>query len=57
MTNLTGLPSGAGGQFIYETDIGRLWWDADGAGGNARISIADFTGLPTLTAADFTIVV
>ena len=25
------------GQFVYETDAGRLWWDADGSGGASHV--------------------
>ncbi|TPG57705.1 hypothetical protein EAH89_09740 [Roseomonas nepalensis] len=44
------------GQFVYETDIGRLWWDPDGIGLLARVSIATLTGNPALTASDITII-
>ncbi|NKC33460.1 LamG-like jellyroll fold domain-containing protein [Falsiroseomonas selenitidurans] len=40
--NTTGLADGALGQFVYETDANRLWWDADGAGDAARQIVADF---------------
>ncbi|WP_338665508.1 calcium-binding protein [Pararoseomonas sp. SCSIO 73927] len=32
------------GQFIFETDAARLWWDADGAGGSAAVLIATLPG-------------
>jgi Ca2+-binding RTX toxin-like protein len=44
------------GLFLYEADIGALSWDADGAGGNALVTIAFLTNLAALTAADFLIV-
>jgi Ca2+-binding RTX toxin-like protein len=43
--NTTGqatAPAGVG-QFIYETDAAKLWWDADGAGAGAATEIATFT--------------
>ena len=54
ITNTSGVANSAAGigQFVYETDVGRLWWDADGTGAGARVSIATFTGLPAVTAAD-----
>ncbi len=44
------------GVFLYDTDNGALAWDADGAGGNAAVSIAFLTNLPALSASDFLIV-
>ena len=55
-TNTTGQANGAGQQFIYETDTGRLWFDIDGQGGAARVAIADFTGRPALDASDIIII-
>ena len=58
IANTSGVANSAAGtgQFVYETDVGRLWWDADGAGAGARVSIATFTGLPALTAADLIVI-
>lgn len=39
-------------RLIYETDNGRLWFDADGNGPAGRQLIAQLTSLPALTAAD-----
>ncbi|NGM24140.1 calcium-binding protein [Roseomonas stagni] len=47
-------PSGLG-QFVYEEAAGRLWWDADGAGGRA-VLIATFTGAPGLVASDIQVI-
>lgn len=47
-------PSGLG-QFVYEEAAGRLWWDADGAGGRA-VLIATFTGAPGLLASDIQVI-
>jgi Ca2+-binding RTX toxin-like protein len=44
---------GTGGQFLYDTDDGRLWFDADGFGGTAAIQFARLGGAPTLSAGDF----
>jgi Ca2+-binding RTX toxin-like protein len=54
--NSTGLATGAGGQFVYQTDAGMLWWDADGSGVGAQVSIGTFSSLPFLTASDFTLI-
>jgi len=48
--------AGAGGAFLYDTDDGRLFWDADGAGGAGPVLVATLGNLPTLTANDFIIV-
>ena len=58
VANTTGTASSAAGvgQFIYETDIGRLWWDADGGGAGAKVAIANFTGLPGIMASDLIII-
>lgn len=47
---------GAGGQFLYDTDDGRLFYDADGAGGAASVRFATLTNLAAITAADFVVV-
>jgi Ca2+-binding RTX toxin-like protein len=58
VANTSGLATSAAGvgQFVYETDVGRLWYDADGIGLGARVSIATLTGRPAVTAADFIVV-
>ncbi len=57
ITNTTGTASAQGvGQFVYETDIGRLWWDPDGSGLLGRVAIADLVGAPTLRASDIVII-
>ncbi|MCR0984980.1 hypothetical protein NRP21_23270 [Roseomonas pecuniae] len=52
--NLTGRATSAAGvgQFVYETDTGRLWWDADGVGGSAGTLLATLSGQPALSASD-----
>lgn len=56
--NTTGLAASAAGvgQFVFETDTARLWWDADGAGGAAGVVIARFDGLVTLGASEITVI-
>ncbi|MFH5948346.1 hypothetical protein [Roseomonas xinghualingensis] len=54
--NSAGLATLAGGQFVYETDTGKLWWDADGTGTGEQIVIATFSGQPSLAATDFTLI-
>jgi len=44
-----------GGQFLYDTDDGRLLWDADGTGSDAAVLVATFTNVPPLTATDFVV--
>ncbi|WP_376094559.1 hypothetical protein ACE7GA_01375 [Roseomonas sp. CCTCC AB2023176] len=57
-SNTTGLATSAAGtgQFVYETDAGRLWWDADGAGGANALLLATLFARPQFTAADITII-
>ena len=44
------------GQFVWETDAARLWWDADGAGGAASVLVATLTGAVGVTAADIVVI-
>ena len=46
----------AAGVFLYDTDDGFLYWDADGAGAGARLAIVRLQNLPALAAGDFTVV-
>lgn len=48
-------PQGGAGQFLYDSDDGRLFWDADGTGSAPRALIATLTGAPALSAGDFLI--
>ncbi len=43
--NKAGAATAATGQFIYETDVKVLWWDADGTGAGAKVAIASFDGV------------
>jgi VCBS repeat-containing protein len=50
-------PTEAHGQFLYDTDTGALYWDADGTGTDeSPIQLADLTGAPLLSANDFSLV-
>ena len=43
-------PQGRAGQFLYDRDDGRLFWDVDGSGPNARVLLATLAGAPALDA-------
>jgi Ca2+-binding RTX toxin-like protein len=43
-------------RFIYNANSGALFFDADGAAGNAQVRIAQFVGNPNLTSASFIMV-
>jgi Ca2+-binding RTX toxin-like protein len=53
--NTTGLAQDASDRIIYERDTGKLFYDADGAGGSAGIHFATLTVGLALTNADFSI--
>jgi len=46
----------ASGQFLYDTDDGSLFWDADGTGSGDAVLIATFTNVPSLEASDFLVI-
>jgi Ca2+-binding RTX toxin-like protein len=46
----------ATGQFLFDTDDGRLLWDADGTGAGAAVLVATLSNVPTLGAGDFIVV-
>lgn len=48
--------SGPGGQFLYDVDDGRLWFDADGQGGLGPLNFARLLNLPVLAASDFDVI-
>lgn len=55
-SNTSGFATDAADRIIYETDTGRVWYDADGQGGGGRVLVATLaTGL-ALTNADFLVV-
>jgi Ca2+-binding RTX toxin-like protein len=45
----------ATGQFLYDTDDGRLYWDADGSGSDAAVLIATLGNIPPLAPSDIII--
>jgi Ca2+-binding RTX toxin-like protein len=53
--NTTGLAQGASDRIIYETDTGKVFYDADGAGGSAGIHFATVAVGLALTNADFSV--
>ena len=54
--SLNGNAADADDYIVYETDTGKLFYDADGNGAGAKIQFALIGNLATLTAADFTVV-
>ena len=54
-SNLTGNATDALDRIIYESDSGRLYFDADGTGSAARVLFATLNPHLALTAADFSI--
>ena len=53
--NTTGLAQDANDHIIYETDTGKLFYDADGTGSVAGIQFATITAGLALTDADFSV--
>ena len=54
--NTTGLAGDSSDRIIYETDTGKLFYDADGTGATAGIHFATLTTGLALTSADFSVV-
>ena len=54
--NATGTAQDSNDHIVYETDTGKLFYDADGNGAGAAIQFARLTGNPAISAADFTVV-
>ena len=53
VANLTGTASDGLDRIIYETDTGRLYFDADGTGNGARVLFATLSNNLVLTNSDF----
>jgi Ca2+-binding RTX toxin-like protein len=53
--NTSGVAVDANDHIVYETDTGKLFYDADGNGAGAAIQFAVLTGNPAITAADFVV--
>ena len=56
ISNLTGLADAALGQFVFETDTRKLWWDADGTGAGTRFEIVRMQGLTSLAASEVVVI-
>jgi Ca2+-binding RTX toxin-like protein len=54
--NTTGLAGDSSDRIIYETDTGKLFYDADGTGATAGIQFATLTTGLALTNADFSVI-
>ncbi|MFI0844489.1 hypothetical protein [Mesorhizobium sp. IMUNJ 23232] len=54
--NATGTAQDVNDFIVYETDTGKLFYDADANGAGAAIQFALLNGHPTITAADFTVI-
>jgi Ca2+-binding RTX toxin-like protein len=50
--NSSGSASGINDHVLYETDTGKLFYDADGNGAGAKVLVATLSNLPALTSAD-----
>jgi len=50
------VASNASGQFLFDTDDGRLFWDADGTGSGAAVLVATLSNVPPLSASDFVVI-
>jgi Ca2+-binding RTX toxin-like protein len=51
--NATGTAADSNDYIIYETDTGKLFYDADGSGAGAAVLIATLTGAPVIGSVDF----
>lgn len=56
VSNLTGQATDALDRILYESDTGRLYFDADGTGAGARVQFATLATNLALTQADFLII-
>lgn len=56
VANTTGLATTTAQRLVYDTDDGRLYYDADGSGAAARILLATMTKHLALTNADFVVI-
>jgi len=55
-SNTTGLAGDASDRIVYETDTGKLYYDADGNGADAAVHFATLTTGLALTNADFVVI-
>ncbi|MBC7986492.1 MAG: FG-GAP repeat protein [Sphingomonadaceae bacterium] len=54
--NLSGTAKDAEDRFIYDTDSGKLFYDADGTGAGEAVLLVRLSGAPAIDAGDFIIV-
>lgn len=54
--NVNGVATEARAQFVYDTDGGAVYFDADGTGAGQAVLLATLIGAPVLSAADFIII-
>ena len=54
--NRAGLANRAEAQFVYDTDGGQLYFDADGTGAGQSVLLATFQGAPMLTMSDLMLI-
>lgn len=56
VANVNGVATEARAQFIYDTDDGVVYFDADGTGAGQSVLLATLTGAPVISASDFIII-
>jgi Ca2+-binding RTX toxin-like protein len=54
--NAAGAATDRNDYIVYQTDTGKLFYDADGNGAGAAVHFATLVGAPAITAADFFVV-
>ena len=54
--NAAGAATDSDDRIVYDTDDGRLFYDADGSGAGAKVQFAVLSGAPTISNADFFVV-
>nr|WP_308311314.1 calcium-binding protein [Shinella sp. CPCC 101442] len=54
--NVTGTATDAKDRIVYETDTGKIFYDADGSGNGSAFHFATLSGKPTISVADFFII-
>jgi len=54
--NLAGVANRAEAQFVYDTDGGQLYFDADGTGAGQSVLLATIQGAPMLTISDLMLI-
>ena len=50
------MATAAEAQFIYDTDGGQFYFDADGTGAGASVLLATFQGAPGLSLSDLVVI-